>query len=284
MSIKIRHLFDTDLESAETILRTAFQRSQGWKTDLLLYRSIQPDGYFLAEQDGIPVGMVGAVIYSAYAYVGLMAVRPECQRRGIGIALMEYLLTWLDRQQVPLVLLDASPAGQPLYEQLGFVAYDAVVIFQRDETLSSPFTYPPRVSPLTLPSLDRIAVSDAKAFGTDRSRVLHFLLEAYPGRAFQSLDGNGQDINGYLFAQQNRIGPWVMQDGDAAEGLLQAALSLPFSGPISVAVPGENTPAVALLQHYGFKPGRVNRHMGKGPGMLPGQREQVFAQTSLSLG
>jgi len=84
--------------------------------DLLFYRKIQPDGYFLAERDGTPVGMLGTTIYSAFAYVGLVAILPACQQQGIGWALMEYLPAWLDQQQVRLVLPDASPAGQLLYE------------------------------------------------------------------------------------------------------------------------------------------------------------------------
>jgi ribosomal protein S18 acetylase RimI-like enzyme len=282
MSIKIRTLLDTDLENAEEILRSAFRRSHGWRADLLLYRKTQPEGYFLAEQDGNPVGMVGAIIYSTFAYVGLMAVHTEYQRKGIGLALMQHVLAWLDEQQVPFVLLDASPSGQPLYEKLGFTAYEKVEIFQRDSALPA-CPCPPRVKLLSISDLDLITAPDEKAFGADRSKVLRLLLETYPGRAFLLPDGSGQ-VNGYLFAQENRIGPWVMQDGREAEELLQAALSLPFPGPISVAVPGENEGAVSLLQRYGFIPGRVNRHMGRGSGAPTDQREKVFGQASLSLG
>ena len=101
--------------------------------------------------------------------------------------------------------------------------------------------------------------------------------------AFLLPDASGQ-ISGYLFSQENRIGPWVMPDRADAEELLQAALSLQFPGPISVAVPGENAGASALLQRYGFESVRVNRHMGRGPGTPTGQREKVFGQTSLTLG
>jgi predicted N-acetyltransferase YhbS len=282
MSVSIRLLLDSDIESAEKILSSSFQRSHGWRADLLLYRKLQPDGYILAELDGTPVGMVGATIYSTFAYVGLMAVRPDSQRRGIGLALMQHLLHWLDQQQIPLVLLDASPTGQPLYEQLGFMPYGKVEIFQRPGG-GMACSCPPRVKPISAPDLNLITGPDIKAFGADRSRVLRLLLEDYPGRAFLSPGGSGQ-ISGYLFAQENRIGPWVMPDGADAEELLQAALSLQFPGPVTVAVPGENKGAATLLQRYGFESSRVNRHMGRGPGAPTGQREKVFGQTSLSLG
>ena len=75
-----------------------------------------------------------------------------------------------------------------------------------------------------------------------------------------------------------------MQNGEDAEALLEAALSLPFKGPASMVVPGENIESVALLQRYGFRFRRVNRHMGRGAAAPAGRREQVFGQASLSLG
>jgi GNAT superfamily N-acetyltransferase len=282
MPLSIRLMDDADLGIAGKILSSAFQRSGDWTTDLLLYRRIQPDGYFLAELDGNPVGMVGTTVYPSFAYVGMMAVLTTYQRQGIGLALMEYLLDWLDRQKVPMVLLDASPSGQSLYERLGFVAYKNVEILQR--SAGQPFfPCPKSIRPVSVSDLDRLSVDDTNAFGGDRSRVLCLLLETYPGRAFLFPDRSGQ-INGYLFAQANRLGPWVMQTGEDAEELLQAALSLPYAGPISVAVPEENAGAFPLLKRYGFEPIRVNRHMGRGSGAPAGERGKIFGQTSLSLG
>jgi ribosomal protein S18 acetylase RimI-like enzyme len=282
MTVSIRTLLDTDLAGAEKILSSAFQRSHGWITDLCLYRKVQPDGYFLAEQDGEPVGMLGATIYSSYSYIGLMAVQPDYQKKGIGRALMQHVLAWLDERQVPLVMLDASPAGQPLYESLGFAAYEKVEVLERSGG-GSPGSCPTQVRPIQAADLGLISVADTNAFGADRSRVLHLLLETYPGRAFLLPEAPGI-IAGHVFAQENRIGPWVMQDDTQAELLLQAALSLPFPGPVTLAVPGENTKAIQLLRRHGFKSVRINRHMGRGLGKPGGNRGMVYAQSSLSLG
>jgi hypothetical protein len=35
---------------------------------------------------------------------------------------------------------------------------------------------------------------------------------------------------------------------------------------------------------FGFKQVRTNTHMGRGLGEPPGQRQKIYAQTSLSLG
>ena len=281
-SLTIRSLSEDDLESADAILRSAFKSSDSRLADLHLYRKVQPDGWFLALQDNTPVGVVGATIYQTFAHVGMMAVHPRVQRQGVGLALMQHLLAWLDGQRVPCVLLDASAAGQPLYEKLGFVAYRQVDVLQR-RTGSSFHTPAPQVEPISMRDLDELVEFDTAIFGADRGRVLQALLTTFPERAFMLRSEMGQ-ITGYVFAQENRIGPWVAERSQDAEVLLQAALSLRYAGTVSVVVPEENPAAVELLSRYGFEMVRVNRHMGRGASAPPRQRDRMYGQTSLALG
>ncbi|MGE5378177.1 MAG: GNAT family N-acetyltransferase [Bacteroidota bacterium] len=281
MTISIHTLSDADLEAADGILSSAFQRAESWQPELRLFQRLQPDGIFLASRDGIPAGMVASIIYSDYAFVGLMGIHQDSQRQGLGLALMEHLLGWMEEQKVPLVKLDASPAGQLLYEKLGFVPFGEVYVFQRS-TSQLDVQRAKGIQLLTPQHLDRVTAADIQAFGTDRRRLLRAFLELYPGRAFLSQNEQKQ-VTGYLFAQTKRIGPWVMTGGDA-EQLLNLALSLPFNGPVSVVTPAENTHAVSLLQEFGFQITRVNCHMAYGPRPVMGQREKVYGQTSLSFG
>jgi len=282
MTISIRTLSDPDLESADAILQSAFQRSESSLNDLHLFRKLQPEGVFLALQHGIPAGMVAAIIYSNYAYVGLMGVSQEFQRQGIGLALMGHLLAWLDQQGIHQVMLDASPLGQPLYEKLGFVAFDEVYVLQQQ--IGQPTCQlPTETSFLSLQNLDLITSTDEQAFGADRSRLLQALLKTYQNRTILLPDEH-ENVNGYLIAQEKRIGPWVAKNMATAELLLAAALSLPFSRTVSVVVPSKNMNAITLLQHYGFNIVRINRHMVRGPVMSAGQCEKIYGHASLSLG
>jgi ribosomal protein S18 acetylase RimI-like enzyme len=282
MSLLIRSLAEDDLESADAILKAAFQTSESRLGDLPLYRIIQPDGWFLASRDEMPIGMVGATIYGPFAHVGMMAVHPLAQRHGVGLALMQHLLAWLDGQRVSCVLLDASAAGRPLYEKLGFVAYQPVYRLQRREGLRF-HDDAPSVEPVSMRDLDELVGFDAAIFGAERSRVLRALLTMFPERGFLLRDDGGQ-IAGYVLAQGNRIGPWVARCSQDAEALLRIALSLSYAGTISVIVPEENPAAVELLNRYGFETVRVNRHMGRGASATPRQREKMYGQTSLALG
>jgi ribosomal protein S18 acetylase RimI-like enzyme len=281
MNTIIRPLMDADLERADTILKLAFQGSVSRLGELQLYRRIQPDGWFVACQEDLPVGMVGAINYGAFAHVGFMAVHPQAQRQGVGLTLMQFLLARLEKQ-VPLVMLDSSAAGRPLYDRLGFTAYDETLVFQRQGTAAM-MDRPACVQSLSFRALDELVQWDTGVFGANRRKALQVLLEVFPERAFLKRDEHGRLV-GYLFAQKNRIGPWVMLQPVHAEEFLQTALALPFDEMVSATVPSGNQEAIALLQHYGFKQIRSNRHMGRGVGGPPGQRQKIYSQTSLAVG
>jgi len=283
MHISIRAFSDNDLNTADTILQAAFQRPDSWLRELGTIRVLQPAGAFLAYHRGIPAGLVVSLMYPDFTYIGPLGVHPDFRRLGIGFALMEHVLEWLEGQGVARVVLDASPMGLPIYEKLGFVPCDQVNIFQRQSGRPA-FQPPPEVQHFSLQNLDLVTATDKQAFGTDRSRLLGVLLSEYPKRAFLVKDVQG-NVDGYLIAQGNSMGPWVSQTKANAALLLKAALSLSFiNRPLTVIVPGENTDATELLQHYGFEKVRILRNMVRGSKKPAGQRENVYGQTSPSLG
>ncbi|HVM70800.1 MAG TPA: GNAT family N-acetyltransferase [Anaerolineales bacterium] len=281
MTITIRTLSDADLEEADEILKAAFQSPASRLEDLRFYRQLEPEGWFVACQGDELIGMVGEVCYGAFAHVGLMAVHPRAQRQGAGMALMQFLLDRLDRQ-VPVITLDASAMGRPLYEKLGFVGFEETYIYQFPRPASrAPDTS--RVQSITEGELDELAAWDAGMFGANRRKVFEALLRLIPERAFLHRDAHGR-LDGYLFAQKNRIGPWVALESGSAGELLQAALALPDEGGPSAAVPAENRAAMELLEWYGFEKVRSNLHMGRHIQSIPGRRDKIYAQTSLAAG
>src|SRR5512136_2677608 len=118
MEISIRNLSAADIEAADRIAQAAFGTPENRVAEMQRFLEMQPDGWFVAEQSGLLLGMVGAVDYGAFAYIGMMVVWPEFQGRGIGRLLMERLLGWLDQRGTPS-LLDATEMGYPLYKKLG---------------------------------------------------------------------------------------------------------------------------------------------------------------------
>jgi ribosomal protein S18 acetylase RimI-like enzyme len=282
MDLSIRQLTEADVDCADDILRSAFS-SESRTADLRRYLELQPDGWLLASAHGEPAGMVGAVDYGPFAYIGLMGVHQKAQHQGIGTALMQHLLDRLDRRGTPTALLDASEAGHPLYLRLGFVDCDRSLVYQFTGEDKAPIL-PPGVRRLQPEELEALGAFDVPIFGANRAKVFRSLLTAFPGRAFVREDEAGR-ISGYIFAQGRRLGPWAASRPQDAEALLQTALTLPFDGALSLVVPESNRPAIALLERAGLQlVNASHRHMRRGGERHPGRREAIYAQTSFAIG
>ena len=274
-----------DLRQADEILTSAFGFSESRQPELRRYLKLQPDGWFMAARpDGLPVAMVGAINYGAFAYVGMMAVLQKEQRRGIGRALMKYLLADLNRKGCPVVLLDASPSGQPLYQQLGFQDEGLTNIYMLPDALRPYYASSYQVEHIQPADLAELAALDHPIFGADRSEFLRTLLHDLPGRAFL-IRNSADQISGYLFAQLNgRLGPWLASNPREAAELLNAALTLPYQNMPWVISPSQNSEAEQLLFDAGFVFERCCTHMRLGGHRHPGRREQIYGQYSLAIG
>src|SRR6185436_9866348 len=66
-------------------------------------------------------GMVGAIEYGSFAYVGMMGVHPDRQGQGVGTALLSTLLQRLEARGIACARLETTDAGRPLYLRHGFV-------------------------------------------------------------------------------------------------------------------------------------------------------------------
>ena len=61
----------------------------------------------------------GAKAYASRYHTQSLTVSPDWQKRGVGAALMEEVLSRAKQEAVP-VGLEASPAGEKLYKKIGF--------------------------------------------------------------------------------------------------------------------------------------------------------------------
>jgi len=283
MDIVIRQWTRADIPAADEIQQSAFGISESRTEELARYLALQPDGWFLATfHQGIPAGMVGAVDYGPFAYIGMMCVHPEFQRRGIGHALMQRLLAWLDARGAPVALLDATEAGARVYVHFDFVEEDQSCVFEHHHyTRSSHQTAD--VHLLQPQDIQALVDFDTPIFGGNRAALFRIMLTDFQGRALTVRDKAGQ-LSGYLFAQSRRLGPWVAQRPQDAKLLLQAAMSLPYEGAPIVIAPKMNTAAIELLERFGFQYTRSCRHMRRGGLDLPSQRGLIYGQTSFAIG
>ncbi len=296
-----------NLDVADAVVIAAYPQHVSRAKEIRRYLGLQPDGWFLAWEDGAAVGVGGVIGYDDFAYIGLIGVVPEMQRRGIGMAIMRHILEWIDRRNIPMALLDASTAGAPLYERLGFVTDDESEVWQHKEWTAFQADEIAQVMSPNLADLAALAAFDAPYFGTDRGKVLRTLIREYPGRTlllddrpciterdpsrkaqqFTRKSSQSGDtpaaITGYLVAQAQNIGPWVATTLEDAEVLLRQALTFTYDDGPTVLVPATNDDARALLRQYGFAWQRSLKHMRRG-GAQSRARQGIYGLASFTLG
>ena len=282
MDISIRVLSPDDLDIADGIVTSAFGLTGSRTREIRRYFSLKPNHWILATYRDQPAGVVGATNYGPFTYLGMMTVRKELQRKGIGQAMLQHMLDWTEAQGISFLRLDASDAGFPLYSRFGFEVLDQALMFQLADYMPSS-NFPQQVRPLKFQDIQTLADFDTPIFGANRAGLFQALMTDFPDRGFAVCDASG-GMAGYLFAQSQRLGPWAARSPQDAETLLQAALTLTFEGvPLAIA-PETNTAASDLLGRHGFSHVLTNRHMQRGLSTMPGRRTAVYGQTSFAIG
>jgi predicted N-acetyltransferase YhbS len=295
--LRIRSLLDADVAPADEVLRAAFQANVSFQPRLRRYLALQPDGWWVA-QDGdgggygngdVIVGVGGAIDYGSVAYIGLMAVRPDRQGQRLGRRLLETTLASLAGRSTTCAVLDASPAGAPLYERMGFV--DAGLSHEfwptdasaaaTDGGGSAPLTVTAAVTAAELADVIRL---DGELFGVERPRLWGWLLAAHPERTLLARDATGRLV-GYLCVQDPLLGPFGARAPEVADALLHQALALVGHRRVRLQMPEANTAGRELLLKRGFTIGRSLRHMRRGPcGPLAGGWGSIYGKGSYCLG
>jgi hypothetical protein len=135
------------------------------------------------------------------------------------------------------------------------------------------------------PSADlaELVAFDAESFGASRAKLLAALWELYRDRVLVARDDAGK-LQGYLFARDPTLGPWVVRSPAAAELLLAEALRLPYLQTPHIMIPRSNQAAAELLSTHGFVEQRKLRHMRRGGHGSCGQPENLYGQASFAHG
>ena len=267
-----------DLPACDAVMTAAYGPGPRLSR-LTRYLAVEPGGWLVAcegGESGPVVAMGGALLYPGVAYLGLMAVLPSHQRRGLGEAVFLRVLALAAAAGCGTVLLDASAAGMPLYLRHGFTVDEETQVCQAPPGLGVP--PPSDVLPWGAVDLPEIAAFDAVAFGADRSAMLGAYARAHPNGLWACRSPAG-DLLGYAVVQDHAVGPVVAETSEVAERLLRVA-----PRPLPVAIPGSNAAGLALLQRLGFTHVRHVAHMRLGGDGPPGVPSRIFARASFVAG
>jgi GNAT superfamily N-acetyltransferase len=216
------------LSAADIDEALALSEAEGWNQTAADWRrlvELEPDGCFVVRDGERLAGTVTTTTYgSTLAWIGMMIVHPDQRRRGIGATLMRTALDYLEERGVTTIKLDATPAGRPLYESLGFVAE---VELERWQGIAPIRTAPNRIRSSHDPARPLIDL-DRAAYGVDRARLIESLVADGAVDPIVATRTNDQ-ITGYALARRGRIatyiGPIVAENATDAERLLDGALA-----------------------------------------------------------
>ena len=120
--MQIRAMNSQDLSFALSLTS-----AEGWMStelDFLEILTHDPQGSFIGEIGGQPVGMVCTVPYDRFGFIGNLIVLPSWRGRGLGEELMVHAMDYLNTRGVSTHMLDGVDQAVPLYERLGFRKLD----------------------------------------------------------------------------------------------------------------------------------------------------------------
>ncbi len=299
----IETLGEHDLQCALALSHAASwnQNEADWRTMLALGRGwcIRSPG------DASPVRLAASIVLlpygASFAWVSMVLVAPEFRGHGLAARLLRHALAELSSDGRGGVL-DATPAGRPVYARAGFVDSWGFRRYRRDA--AHPVLAPPqacaaapafassraslpacRIRPLRESDWPAIAALDLPVFGADRSPLLRRLAARLP-QAAHVARRDGATL-GFVLGRDGReavqLGPLVAEDAATACVLLDAALAR-TQGPIYLDAADAQQALLSAIAERGFAPQRPFTRMLYGMGNAPGDASKMFLVAGPELG
>ena len=211
----IRPMTAADVDPiAEAILQA------GWgdrRVKLAWVAGHAPCRAFVAEDDGVLVGSGVTTINGPVGWIGTIWVHPDWRGRGLGRALTQATIDAAESAGCATLVLVATPAGQPLYERMGFR------IQARYRTLEAPGL---GVGPVNgavrafrPDDLASMAALDAAATGEDRRHLLEAFAAPGTTRCLERADGR---LGGFVIRAPWGGGATIAPDPDDGLAIAQA--------------------------------------------------------------
>jgi GNAT superfamily N-acetyltransferase len=244
--------------------------------------ALDPNGCFVAEKEGEPVGTVTTTAYGAsLAWIGMLLVHPEHRQQGIGTLLLHHAIQTLQQRGVHCIGLDATPAGKVLYTREGFQEVWTLARWET-RTLLSLLPRDPSIAlhaGITAEQWGQVIALDGAAFGVERPNLLHALARQST-RTAVAFDGRGEFVAFGMARSGSHallLGPLVATTAQGAASVLAFLCESCRAQRYFWDIPEANQPARHLAESLGFTPQRPLTRMLLGgqcalpaPGLLYG--------------
>ena len=257
---------------------------EGWNPglhDAACFYAADPNGFFLALQNGKPAGFLSAVAYDeVFGFAGFYIVKPELRGQGIGHQLIQKASAYMGHRTIGN---DAVVAEQENYKKYGFkMAYRNI---RYRGIAPSCDIHAPEITDLLQMPFHEVTAYDRGMFPSQRSFFLNGWIHQPDGAARGYLH-NGR-LSGYGVIRRCRqgykIGPLFADHEEIAEQLLLALTGGVSGEEFFLDIPEPNSGARALVYRYKmqmvFETARM--YAGAVPFLPLGK---IFGVTSFELG
>ena len=275
--VKIRPLIIEDITEAIQLSRAERwnQTEKDW--ELLIQN---PENVCLAaELNGKLIGTSTAINYNnVIAWIGMVLVNREYRGRGVS----KLLLTELFRQLklIRSIKLDATPAGQPVYQKFGFK--DEYILHRMTANSISTKAIsnesrnlPERIQPK---DFSEVIKFDTQIFGANRKQLIEFLIKNNPENSW--LMRREEKIIGVVLGRKGsrfyQIGPVLAANEEDARILIAKVIRSLLGQPLVVDVPADKKELTEWLKGIGFQSKRPFIRMYQNKNPYPGIPEQQF--------
>lgn len=266
-----------DLEFAAILTK-----SEGWHSETFLelesFSEHDPQGCFLYEHDGIPVGICIATAYQHTGFIGELIVEKQFRNLDIGKTLMQAAIHYLQNKNLSGIFLDGVQNAIPLYEDLGFKSICRSLRFFGQ----IPAEESPDVLPMSEEDLQKVIHLDKQYFGDDRSFFLQKRWQNYPDLAL--IWKENHQIAGYLFGRVGTggwvtAGPWICLNDQSADLTLLSHFQAKIGNqPFSIGILENRKSIIPQIVMAGMQPrSDPPIRMMLGTGNNPGDNHQCYA-------
>ena len=261
----------------------ALARAQSWRDRRTFYDfvlrtpSCQP---LVGTIDGRVVATGLATVSLPVGWIGAIVVAAEERRRGLGRAMTEEICARLRAAGCATLSLEATDAGRPLYERMGFrlvTHYHQIQAGHLDEAPVPPGgSRVRRLEPADLPDVFAL---DRQATGEDRHVALEILAQI-GGWVLEDDDG----LRGFLLPAERAYGAIVAPRFEDGLCLLDLHRHIvPAGAHVRAGIPDEHAAAWRELQARGWQETWQAPRLLLGPD-IPWRPEWIWGQINSAMG
>lgn len=256
---------------------------EGWNpglNDAACFYNADPQGFFIGELSGEPIGCISAVSYGdAFGFIGFYIIKKELRGKWYGIELGKRAMSYLGTRNIGI---DGVVRKIKNYEKLGFTLAHRNIRYEGRGGRSCLTG----VVELAAIPFETVASYDAGIFPAQRATFLERWIIQPDGASLGFIEDG--KLKGYGVIRPCRtgfkIGPLFADSFDIAERLFDAlGGKASAQTPVFLDVPAINPAALTLARVHNMKPVfETGRMYNKGMPAFP--MGKVFGITSFELG